>query len=59
MCMGPGLSEWFENVRISLTQGNKVNCDGQVQLNRTRGELFHFSLMGVISFPYLNVNCNM
>lgn len=35
--MGPGLGEWFENVRISLTQGNKMNCDGQVPLNRNRG----------------------
>lgn len=54
--MGPGLSEWFENVRISSAQGNKMNCAIQVPLNRNRGELFHFSLMGVVSFPYLNVN---
>lgn len=38
LCMGPGLSEWFENVRISSTQGNKMNCAIQVPLNRNRGE---------------------
>lgn len=56
LCMRPGLSEWFENVQISSTQGNKMNCTLQVLLNRNREELFHFSLMGVVSFPYLNVN---